>query len=219
MIAARVPLQNAVLRDLFTSELLRSLNLESAQPLLKGWRPAGRVTALRTSDLFEKELFVPSRSLNLELASKRVCRQAALFVIAGRFTNELVGRGRWLSLDSLQSLLTGGRVLRQAAVLVVTCRFTSELFTRGCIRVVAGIGWRNRAFENAGWRWRAGENVRCGTTCRTALWLRYPEYVVVLCGAFLWLYGICASAVSVIAKLPMQIKRLRLIISPVLRLR
>jgi hypothetical protein len=49
-------------------------------------------------------------------------------------------------------LLTGGRVLLQAAVLVITCRFTSELFTRGCTLVVAGIGWWNRAFENAGWR-------------------------------------------------------------------
>jgi len=39
-----------------------------------------------------------NRSLNLEsaqrlLAPKRVCRQAALFVIAGRFTNELFIRG------------------------------------------------------------------------------------------------------------------------------
>jgi hypothetical protein len=150
--AARLPLQNAALRDLFTNELLRSLNLESAQPLLKGWRVAGRVTEFRTSDLFNNESFLRSRSLKLELAPKRVCRKAAVFVIAGRFTNELVGRGRSLSLDSLRSLLTGGRVLLQAAVLVITCRFANELFTRGCTRVVPDIGWRNRAFENAGWR-------------------------------------------------------------------
>jgi hypothetical protein len=155
--AARLSLQNEVLRDLFTNEVLRSLKLESAQFLLNGWGADGRVTALRTSDLFKKELFARSRARNLEsvqrlLARGRVCLQAALFVIAGRFTNELVGRGRSLSLDSLQSLLTGGRVLLQVAVFVIVGRFLNELFIRGCVLVVLNVGSRNRAVEYAGWR-------------------------------------------------------------------
>jgi hypothetical protein len=56
--------------------------------------------------------------------------------------------------------------------------------------------------------------VRCGGICRAALALRYPEYVVVFCGGFLWLYGICALAVSANATLAMQIKRVRLMIFP-----
>jgi len=56
--------------------------------------------------------------------------------------------------------------------------------------------------------------VRCGAICGTALVPRYPEYVVVRCGGFLWLLGICAPAVSASAKIPIQTKRL-LIISQV----
>jgi hypothetical protein len=70
---------------------------------------------------------------------------------AERFTNALLGRGLALNLDSTKSL-AAGRVLLQAAVFVTVARFMKGLFTGDCTRVVAGIGWRNRAFENAGWR-------------------------------------------------------------------
>ena len=57
--------------------------------------------------------------------------------------------------------------------------------------------------------------MRLGTACRTVFVPRYPEYFVVLCGAFLWLVGICASAISASVTIPVQIKRALLIISPV----
>ena len=43
----------------------------------------------------------------------------------------------------------------------------------------------------------------------------YPEYFVVLCGAFLWLIGICASAINASVTIPVQIKGALLIISRV----
>ena len=155
--AARLPLQNEVLLDLFTNELLRSLKPEFAQLRLKGWSADGRDSELRGSDLFKNEFFARSRSLKLESVQRlsgpgRLCLQATLFVIADRFRNELVGRGRSLSVDSLRSLLTGGRGLLQAVVFADAGRFMNELFTRGCTCVVPGIGWRNRAVENAGCR-------------------------------------------------------------------
>lgn len=57
--------------------------------------------------------------------------------------------------------------------------------------------------------------MRLGTACRTVLVPRYPEYFVVLCGAFLWLVGICASAISASVTIPVQIKRAFLIKPPV----
>ena len=57
--------------------------------------------------------------------------------------------------------------------------------------------------------------MRLGTACRTVLVPRYPEYFVVLCGAFPWLFGICAPAISASATIPVQIKRALLIIAPV----
>jgi hypothetical protein len=153
--AVRLPLQNEVLRDLFTNELLRSLTLESAQFLLKGWSADGRVAELRTSDLCTRELFLRSRSRKRESVQRssapgRVRLQAALFVIAGRFTNESLGRG--LNLDSLQSLVGGIGVRLQTVLLVVVGRLLNEVLARGCIRVVPYIGSRKRALENAGWR-------------------------------------------------------------------
>jgi hypothetical protein len=107
----------------------------------------------------------------------------------GRFANALLGRGGTPNRDSRESFVTGGRVLLQAAVLVIVDRFANELFIRGRVGVVLKVDWRDRAVENAGWRYRAGENVRRGTACPTVLMPRYPEYFVVLCGAFLWLFG------------------------------
>ena len=56
--------------------------------------------------------------------------------------------------------------------------------------------------------------MRLGTACRTVLVPRYPEYFVVLCGAPLWLVGICAPAINANAAIPLQIKKARLIIYP-----
>jgi hypothetical protein len=147
--AARLPLQNAVLRDLLTNERLRSLKLESAQLLLKGWRGIGRARASSARDLFTNELLKRGCGLSLDslksfVVAGRDCRQVSVRV--GRFTIELVGRGRWLSLDSLQSLLTGGIVLL-VAVFIIVGRFANELFMRGCTRVVLNAGSRNRAVE------------------------------------------------------------------------
>jgi hypothetical protein len=98
---------------------------------------------------------------------------------------------------------------------VIPGRFTNELFVCGCILVDLDVGSRNRAVENEDGRNRAVENVRWGTTCRTALGPRYPRFALEFCGTLLcgWLYDICAPVVSASATLPMQIKRLRFITS------
>ena len=132
----------------------------------------------------------------------------------GRFTSALFERGRTPNRDSRQSLVTGGRVLLEAAVLVIVGRFANELFTRAGVGVVLKVDWRDRAVENAGSRNRADENVRLGATCRIVLVPRYPEYFVVLCGAFLWLVGICAPAISASATIPVKTKRALRMIYP-----
>src|SRR5262249_48620114 len=121
------------------------------------------------------------------------------------------GRGRGLNLDSLQSLVGGIGHRLQVALFVIAGRFADELFIRGCIRVVLGIGSRNRADENAGWRYRAFEDVRCAGIRSTALVPLYAVSAVVLCGAFLYLYGVCALAVSARAKHAIQTKKFRFI--------
>jgi hypothetical protein len=132
----------------------------------------------------------------------------------GRFTSALFERGRTPNRDSRQSLVMGGRVLLEAAVLVIVGRFANELFIRAGVGVVLKAGWRDRAVENAGRRYRADENVRLGTACWIGLVPRYPEYFVVLCGAFLWLVGICAPAISASATIPVKTKRALRMIYP-----
>ena len=138
--------------------------------------------------------------------------------MADRFASELLVRGRALNLDAAQSLAPARPVCLRATVLVIAGRFLNEVLVRGCTRVVLNVGSRNRAVETAGCRKRAVENVRCGAVCGTLLMPLCPGTAVVLCGAFLCggLFGICAPAVSASAKLPIQIKRLRFIISPLL---
>jgi hypothetical protein len=131
----------------------------------------------------------------------------------GRFTSALFERGCTPNRDSRQSLVTDGRVLLEAAVLVIAGRFANELFTRAGVGVILKGGWRDRAVENARSRYRADENVRLGAACRTVFVPRYPEYFVVLCGAFPWLVGICASAINASVTIPVQIKGALLIIS------
>ena len=57
--------------------------------------------------------------------------------------------------------------------------------------------------------------MRCDGICGIALAPRCPEYVMCFGGAFFCWYGICALAVSATVKLPMQIKTLRFIRSPI----
>src|SRR5215472_5207296 len=94
---------------------------------------------------------------------------------------------------------------------VVVDRFVNEALIRGCIRAGVNAVSRNRALETAGCRKPAFEKVRCGPACRRPFALRYASYVDFLRALFLCerLYGICASAVTAIATIPMQIKNPR----------
>ena len=103
-------------------------------------------------------------------------------------------------------------------VVFVVGRFVNEALIRGCIRAGVNAVSRNRALETDGCRKRPFENVRCGPACRRPLAPRYALYVDFLCGLFLCAtsYGICASAVTAIATIPMQLKNPRFMTSPLL---
>ena len=157
MTAARLPLQNAVLRDLLTNERLRSLKFESAKLLLKGWCGIGRASASLGRDLFTNELVRRGCGLSLDsfrsfALAARDSRQIAVCVVVGRFTKALLEPGRSVILDPLQSLVAGRRLCLQAILLVIADRFTNELFIRGCVLIVLNVGSRNRAVEYVGWR-------------------------------------------------------------------
>jgi hypothetical protein len=154
--------------------------------------------------------------LQLFLVSRRACSRAAMSLASERFTNALLGRGPARKSDLVQSLLNAGRVCLRARVLVIAGRFVNELFICGLIRIVLNPGLRNSPFENDGWRKRAAENVRCGPLCSTLLMPPCVRNSLGLCGVLRCVasLGICAPAVNVSVKLPMQNKRLPFIISP-----
>lgn len=149
------------------------------------------------------------------LVTRRARSRAAGSLASERFTNALLGRGPARKSDLVQSLLNGGRVCLRARVLVVAGRFVNELFICGLIRIVLNPGWGNRAFEKDGWRKCAAENVRCGPRCSTLLMPPCVVNSLGLCGVLLCVTspGICAPAVNVSVKLPMQNKKVLFIMS------
>ena len=165
MTAARLSLQNEVLRDLFTNELLcsRSLKLESVRLLLNSLRVCPPAAVSFIVNRLSNELLGRGRSLNLDslqsfAVARRVGRRVSTLSIMDRFTKALLGAGRGLILDALQSLVTGGMGLLQAAVFVIVGRLTNEVFVRDCVRVVLNAGRWNRSVENVGWRYRSVDN-------------------------------------------------------------